>query len=945
MTPTYVALDIETTGLDPERDRITEIGAVRFRPDGTELETFETLVNPGREIPFFIEQLTGVTNEAVRGAKRVKDVMPELLRFVGNDPVVGQNINFDLSYLRREGAALGPRSIDTAELSRILMPARQPRNLVDLAATLGVEAPVHHRALPDARTAAAVFVALLHRLERLPTTARYQLARLVSLGDLPLAELIGGDEWSNTPLSERHLPTVRPGPEYPQLVRLDPRVPVQPEEVSRAFDAAINVVERFEERQEQRAMAEAVRRAMTDGGHWLIEAGTGVGKSLAYLLPAALHALRNGDRVVISTNTINLQEQLLSKDIPALRQILQAAGVIEDGSELRASVLKGRSNYLCLRRWIATYGSGLGDPDFAHLAAAMLLWLPETDTGDRSELNLDKSEWTTWQRFSAQDTDCLARQNSYVREGKCFLQRARKAAESAHLIIVNHALLLADVASGGSAIPAFDHLIIDEAHNLEDQATQQFGGSVSRRTLSDALDALHRPIAGREHREGGVAALLNAFPDPAVQDAGKALQAAVARAHLYLGPAFDALAAESPRPGEDDRLLVSRSVRTRPTWSDVEIAWAALDRSLRDVGQAAALAAKALTATKMVEEPDVLAGEVDTAARKLDESRAILQELMSTTDDATIVWIGRERDGGASLNAAPLDVGPRLWEELLSKRRTVVATSATLSAGGTAAGLTATAANGAARGAANGAMEYSARRLGFDSPEVLQLGSPFDYHRSTLLAAFTDIPEPNSAAYTPAVADAILQLVRASEGRALALFTSHAALRSVAAIVRPELERDGIVVLAQGIDGDPRRLTELLQASPRTLILGTSSFWEGVDVRGDALSMLIIAKLPFGVPSDPIYKARSEQYDSPFGQYALPGAILKFRQGFGRLIRDREDRGVVAVLDRRIWEKSYGAQFVSALPDCTRFRGDTLAVASRAREWLEQAATPALQVP
>ncbi|MGH2634090.1 MAG: 3'-5' exonuclease, partial [Tepidiformaceae bacterium] len=226
MTPTYVALDIETTGLDPERDRITEIGAVRFQPDGTELETFETLVNPGREIPFFIEQLTGVTNEAVRGARRVKDIMPDLLRFIGNDPIVGQNINFDLSYLRREGVALGARCIDTAELSRILMPARQPRNLIDLAISLGVEAPVHHRALPDARTAAAVFVALVRRIETLSIDARYQLARLVSLDDLPLAELIGGDEWSNTPLTERHLPSVRPGPGYPQLVRREPRLPV-----------------------------------------------------------------------------------------------------------------------------------------------------------------------------------------------------------------------------------------------------------------------------------------------------------------------------------------------------------------------------------------------------------------------------------------------------------------------------------------------------------------------------------------------------------------------------------------------------------------------------------------------------------------------------------------------------------------------------------------------
>jgi len=916
MTGTYIALDIETTGLDPERDRITEIGAVRFRADGTELETFETLINPGREIPFFVEALTGVTNEAVRGARRVKDVAPELLRFVGDDPVVGQNINFDLGYLRREGVTLGLRSIDTAQLSRILMPAKQPRNLADLAASLGVEAPVHHRALADARTAAAVFIGLKRRVDALPGTARDQLARLVSLDDLALAEVIGGDEWSNTPAAELHLPTVRQGVDYPVIVRHDPRLPVATEEVAGAFDVAMRVVERFEERGEQREMAEAVRQAMTDGGHWLIEAGTGVGKSLAYLLPAALHALRNGERVVVSTNTINLQEQLLSKDIPALRRILVEAGLIKEPGDLRASVLKGRANYLCLRRWIATYGAGLGDPDFARLAAAMLLWLPETETGDRSELNLDRNEWPTWQRFSAQDTDCIAKQNHFVREGSCFLHRARKAAESAHIVVVNHALLLADIASGGSAIPPFDHLIIDEAHNLEDQATQQFGGSVSRRSLVEALDGLHRRATGREHREGGVATLLRSFPDQAVNLGGKALEESVARAHVYLGPAFEALAAQSPRgAGEDDRLLVNRTVRARPGWSDVEAAWAALDRSLRDVGQRAAAAAKVLTATKMVEEPDALAGEVDAAARKLEESRSMLHELMSTSDDGTIVWIGRERDGGASLNCAPLEVGPRLWEALLAKRRTVVATSATLSAAGS--------------------MDYAIRRLGFEQPETLQLGSPYDYRRATLLAAFTDVPDPNAPGYADAIAAAIVDLVRASEGRALVLFTSHAALRNAAAAVRPELEREGIIVLAQGIDGDPRRLTELLQANPRTVVLGTSSFWEGVDIRGEALSLLIIAKLPFGVPSDPVYKARSDQYESPFGQYALPGAILKFRQGFGRLIRDRQDRGVVAVLDRRVWEKGYGAQFVSALPDCTRFRGSTAAVADRVRGWLE----------
>jgi DNA polymerase-3 subunit epsilon/ATP-dependent DNA helicase DinG len=250
------------------------------------------------------------------------------------------------------------------------------------------------------------------------------------------------------------------------------------------------------------------------------------------------------------------------------------------------------------------------------------------------------------------------------------------------------------------------------------------------------------------------------------------------------------------------------------------------------------------------------------------------------------------------------------------KRRTVIATSATLSAAGN--------------------MDYAAKRLGLEAPETLQLGSPFDYERSTLLAAFTDVPEPNGAGYVEAVARAVARLVKASDGRALALFTSHASLRQVAELVRPEMEAAGITVLAQGVDGAPRQLIDNLKDNPRTLVLGTSSFWEGVDVRGEALSMLIIARLPFSVPTDPVYRARSDQYDNPFVQYALPGAILKFRQGFGRLIRDKDDRGVVAVLDRRIYDKQYGRDFVDALPKCTTVRGDSEAVARRAREWLER---------
>ena len=232
-------------------------------------------------------------------------------------------------------------------------------------------------------------------------------------------------------------------------------------------------------------------------------------------------------------------------------------------------------------------------------------------------------------------------------------------------------------------------------------------------------------------------------------------------------------------------------------------------------------------------------------------------------------------------------------------------------------------------------MAFAARRLGFEDPETLQLGSPFDYPTATLLCAVDGVPDPSDRDYLDGVAAAVVELTLASEGRALALFTSNAALRRVAELVKPELEAAGILALAQGVDGSPEAAHRPApKSNHRTLILGTSSFWEGVDIRGEALSLLMIARLPFGVPTDPVYRARSEQYDDPFGEYSLPAAILKFRQGFGRLIRDKTDRGVVALLDRRAWEKRYGKQFIDSLPPCSKLKAPADVVAHHTREWL-----------
>ena len=906
----FIALDLETTGLDPENDRIIEIGAIRYDEAGRELASFQRVVNPGMRLSPFIERFTGLSNELVASGPSLDQVAGELSEFVGGSRVVGHNIGFDLFFLRKGGVHLRGTALDTAELARYLLPSLRSHSLGEVALELGIEAVQQHRALNDARSAGAVFTALLARARGLPPLQRAQLARFVAVNQPELAEVLTGDSIEVTD-SQRQAPLVRAAPEAPALVERAPPVPVTATEVLEAFRAASRTWPRFEDREEQVRMAEAVRESLANGGHYLIEAGTGVGKSLAYLIPAALEALKNGRRVVVSTNTIALQEQLLSKDIPALRKVLVEAGQIEAEEDLRASLLKGRSNYLCVNRWVGNFAAGAGDADFARLGAAMLLWLPETETEDRSELNFGPQEWVAWQRFSAQDADCLSRQNRYVRDGSCFLLRARRAAESAHILVVNHALLLADLAAGGSAIPEFKHLVIDEAHNLEDVATNQFGASLSIRKLGDALDGIHRR-AGRESREGGVVMLLKALPDEAFGAPARALQESVASCYERALPFFEAVG-RIPGTGDDDRVLLGGGVRHSDTWEAVETAWDPFLRALRSVDARGQEAARALLSAA-VEGAEVLAGEFEAALRKVQDVRALAERLMNTAGEDTIAWVARDRDGSGTLNSAPLEVGPRLRDELFSRTPTVIATSATLSA--------------------NGDMGFAAKRLGLEDPGKLRLGSPFDYKSSTLLAAVEDVSDPSERDYLDSVARAIIALTEASEGRALALFTSNAALRRVAEMVRGELDARGILALAQGVDGSPRQLTDHLRENPRTLVLGTASFWEGIDIRGDALSMLIITRLPFGVPSDPVFKARSEQYPNPFNDYALPSAILKFRQGFGRLIRDKEDFGVVAVLDRRLWEKQYGKAFLNSLPECTRLKAPTDVVSRHTRDWL-----------
>jgi DNA polymerase-3 subunit epsilon/ATP-dependent DNA helicase DinG len=641
----------------------------------------------------------------------------------------------------------------------------------------------------------------------------------------------------------------------------------------------------------------------------IVEAGTGVGKSLAYIVPAALHAARNNTRAVISTNTINLQDQLIGQDIPIARRLLAEAGIGAD--DLRVAQLKGRRNYLCLLRWASAVRASALNADEARVLVRLLFWLGHTDTGDRAELNLRREEDAAWARMSAQDGGCIAMQCAYVRDGSCFLHRAKKRAESAHLLVVNHALLLSDVRAAGNVLPEYQHLVVDEAHHLEEEATSQFGFSASESDLMAWLDRLYTRIS-RDRESGFVATIFTATrasqqavgPAPQLQSLARALTQSATRARDRVPSFFRALGEfgqqhASGRNDYDERIMINRAMRVQPDWADIETTWFETDEILAQVtGVVEELYAMLTQADPSdILDRDGIAAEAAELYETGEQLRAGLSRIIGQDDRDTICWLTMQRrEASPSLASAPLSVAETLRASLFGPRESVVLTSATLST--------------------DGHFDYIKGRLGFEDSRELLLGSPFDYRRSTLILAPSDMPEPDQHGYLASLQTSLIELIRASQGRALVLFTSHSALRAAYQGIKRQLEEQQILVLAQGIDGTPRQLLATLRENHRTVILGAASFWEGVDVTGEALSLLVIARLPFSVPSDPVFQARADLFDAPFEQYALPQAILRFKQGFGRLIRRKSDRGVMVVLDRRLRSKRYGEAFLRSLPPC-----------------------------
>ena len=873
LTGDFVAFDLETTGLSPKSDRVLEIGAVRFDRSMQRVGELEVVVDPGVPIPLAVQRLCGLTEADVAGAPAPVEGVAQLADFCDGAELVAHGAGFDITFCAGlvPDAFGGRRVLDTLELARVLLPTAPSHSLPLLSAAMGLEHLRPHRALSDASATHQLFARLRDAAEALPTTVLDRMRRVAADAGGELARFFTGVAVGDgDPVRRAWAGATRHAPPPPPDPGAAPRdLAGTAAALLGAGGPPTSTDQAYEVREAQVEMTRAVAQAIERRRRLVVEAGTGVGKSLAYLLPLALHS-RGGRRAVVATRTITLQEQLLERDLPMVESLV--------GGRVPAALLKGRNHQLSLRRWqrfLASPDTGPHgvDLDRVRFKLKLLAWLAETESGDRSELHLNGHEEALWRHVESDGGDCLGAACANWQDNRCFMVAARRTAEAASIVITNHALLLADAAAGAQALGTYDTLVVDEAHHLESAATEQLGVSLRAFDVLVVLDRLG-PM------DGELGATLAAARDATTRLFGDVKG--------RIGEVLGADHSGNATVGLSDTLREAHGhavlMRSAEHAAD---RWRAAAAQLRDPGLAASFQADLLP------QPDRADDERVLAAGALDELTVAVERVLLRPRPGHVGWLALRAEQG-ELHEAPVSVADTLRESVFARPDTVVATSATLAVGGD--------------------FSFTTERLGLDGADELLLESPYDYLAQALCILPTDVPPYDDPDHERAVASLVGDTAERLGGSTLALFTGYSPLRRVHTLLADRMEASGIALLGQGLDGTRRQILASFLANRRTVLLGTTSFWEGIDVPGDALRCVVIAKLPFAVPTDPLVRARTESLSDPFGQYVLPQAVLRLRQGFGRLIRRGSDRGAVVLCDERLRNREYGERFLRALP-------------------------------
>jgi ATP-dependent DNA helicase DinG len=624
----------------------------------------------------------------------------------------------------------------------------------------------------------------------------------------------------------------------------------------------------FEYRPQQQAMASAVAKACQDQTHLIVEAGTGVGKSLAYLVPSIFHAIAEGRKALVSTHTINLQEQLFYKDIPLVQKLLP--------TEFKAVLLKGRQNYLCPLRLqrAMTHGGELFASREQDEMKRIWEWSHRTHDGTLSDLD-PAPDQNVWLQVCSEPHVCTPRTCGLGTD--CFYQNARKEAEAAKVLVLNHSLFFNFLAGAEDVLEERgylfhnDFVIFDEAHTLESVAARHLGLELSHGGLRYLLHRVFNPRT----QKGIVAALHN----------GEAMKLAL-EAQDETDLFFDKL----------ERSLNFNSRAKELRLREPGIAANTLDLPLQRLYRQLADASRDIS-------DEIFKAEVQEAARRVEGMRVAMGEFLNQSRTDHVYWIERheKRDAKLTLTAAPIDVAPQLRKLLFRPKNTAIMTSATL--------------------AVSDGLRYFVNRIGGEDAATLQVDSPFDYERQMRVYIPKKMPEPTARdAYETALANWIRHFIKMTQGKAFVLFTSYQTMQKLADSLAAFFRSEKIACLVQGGSLPRHRLLQKFKEDRDSVLFGTDSFWQGVDVPGEALSNVILTRLPFAVPDHPLTQAKCERIladgGDPFRQYSLPEAILKFRQGVGRLIRTQQDKGIIVILDNRVLTKPYGKAFLSVLPKC-----------------------------
>ncbi len=906
-----VVVDLETTGNSPKRgEKIIQFSAVTIE-NGSIIDQYTSFVNPGIEIPPFIEELTGINDDMVKDAPYFEDIAPKILTILDGAVFVAHNVQFDLSFLQGEleeagyNPFTGP-AFDTVELAKIVIPSADSYKLSDLSNQLNLSHVRPHQADSDAYVTAEILTYFIELLCDLPFVTLSQLEKLSKYLKSELSLLFDSIiEYKKVNLED--LPSqyeVYRGIALLKKVEMeeeDVELPFISDKLSEAnFEAFIqNSIQDYEKRDSQLEMMGEVYQGFDRHQHVVIEAGTGIGKSMGYLLPSVLFSKKNGVPIVISTYTVQLQAQLIYKEIQTLKQMFPA---------IRTALLKGKNHYINLFKFEQTLQEEDAQYDAVITKMQILVWLTQTQTGDVDELNLSSGGQLYWNRIRHDGWHLKEKKDPWI--GRDFYLQARKKALKADLIITNHSMLLTDMISEQKLLPAYDYLVIDEAHHLEKSARSQFGIVLDYISMKFIISQL-----GTLEQKQLLFKLENV------------LEAHNIAPHMHSFE-LDYKIQEFYRELEDGFHMIStvllkvnrsslRKIQVRLTKEFIESSkWQPIVMIMERV-----IAEMKSILTEITKRLDLIK-EKETDLK--DYEKAVIEEMYSFLlewssikdnlqtvfvhfDNQQVIWFegdNRSLPNSLKIQSQPIAVDSLLYKHLFSETKSIILTSATLTV--------------------HSSFDYFLREIGIDDADVKTViySSPFNYKENARLYVPNDIPDIQGVSfdeYVESISSHLIGVAQATKGRMLILFTAYDMLRRTYELMKDSGLLEDYILLAQGItSGSRTRLTKNFQRFDKAILFGTSSFWEGVDIPGEDLSCLAMVRLPFSPPNEPVTEARSQlaksQGKNPFTVHSLPEAVIRFKQGIGRLIRRSSDKGIIIVYDRRIISSKYGSAFLESIP-------------------------------